>query len=242
MFAERQEMVFASVPAWYRIVRKFNLRRPGVRLYPPKPKIGIRASAPNQIWHIDVSVFRIVSGPKVYIQAILDNASRYVLAWQVSETYGGANTKALIVRGLEVANRLSGSAGFPNLFADDGTENQNKDVDALVDAVKIIRTIAQIDVEFSNSMIEALFRSLKHRWLFILSLTTFEAVCRAVDTYLTDHNVRIPHYDLGGAVPLEIYSGTWTEESRTLLLEGSIAAATQRIDFNRSQRCGICPA
>jgi hypothetical protein len=53
-----------------------------------------------------------------------------------------------------VANRISGNVGIPNLFADDGTENQNKDVDSLVKAGKIIRTIAQIDVEFSNSMVE----------------------------------------------------------------------------------------
>jgi transposase InsO family protein len=242
MFAKRQELVFASVSAWYRIVREFNLRRPGVRLYPQKPKIGIRALAPNQIWHVDVSVFRIVNDARVFIQAIIDNASRYVLAWQVTQDYGGTNTKALIETALEVANRISGNVGIPNLFADDGTENQNKDVDSLVKAGKIIRTIAQIDVEFSNSMVEALFRSLKHRWLFILSLTTFEAVCRAVDEYITDHNNRIPHYALGGAVPLEVFSGTWTEESRARLSESSTTAAAQRIEFNRSQRCGICPA
>ena len=71
---------------------------------------------------------------------------------------------------------------------------------------------------------------------------TFEAVCRAVDEYLTDHNNRIPHYALGGAVPLEVFSGTWTEESRARLSESSTTAAAQRIEFNRSQRCGLCPA
>jgi transposase InsO family protein len=183
-----------------------------------------------------------VNDARVFIQAIIDNASRYVLAWQVTQDYGGANTKALIEKALEVANRISGNVGIPNLFADDGTENQNKDVDSLVKAGKIIRTIAQIDVEFSNSMVEALFRSLKHRWLFILSLTTFEAVCRAVDEYITDHNNRIPHYALGGAVPLEVFSGTWTEESRARLSELSTTAVAQRIEFNRSKRCGLCPA
>jgi transposase InsO family protein len=172
--------VFASATAWYRIVREFNLLRPGVRIYPPKPKIGIRASEPNQIWYVDVSVFRIVNGAKVYNQAIIDNASRYVLAWQVTQNYGGANTKALIEKALEAANRFSAKVFVPNLFADDGKENQNKDVDSLVEAGRIIRTIAQIDIEFSNSMIEALFRSLKHRWLFIISITSFEALCRAV--------------------------------------------------------------
>ncbi|RPH40488.1 MAG: transposase [Burkholderiales bacterium] len=222
MFARRQQMVFASATAWYRIVREFNLRRPGVRVYPPKPKIGIRASEPNQIWHVDVSVFRIMNGAKVYIQAIIDNASRYVLAWEVTQTYGGASTKALIEKALEVANRVSAKVVVPNLFADDGTENQNKDVDSLVKAGKIIRTIAQIDVEFSNSMIEA--------------------VCRAVAEYLTDHNNRIPHYALGGAVPLEVFSGTWTQKSQLLLAEASTTATLQRIEFNRTQKCGLCPA
>ena len=97
------------------------------------------------------------------------------LLGKLTQNYGGANTKALIEKALEAANRFSA-----NLFADDGTENQNKDVDSLVEAGRIIRTIGQIDIEFSNSMIEALFRSLKHRWLFIISITSFEALCRAV--------------------------------------------------------------
>ncbi len=221
-------------------MREFNLRRPGLRIYAPKPKIGIRASEPNQIWHVDVSVFRIVNGAKVYIQAIVDNASRYVLAWEVTQTYGGANTKALIEKALDVANRVSAKVGVPNLFADDrrkcpwcdGTENQNKDVDSLVEVGRIIRTIAQIDVEFSNSMIEALF----------LSLTTFEAVCGAVNEYLTDHNNRIPHYALGGALPLEVFSGTWTKESQSLLTESCAAARTARVEFNQCLRYRFCPA
>jgi hypothetical protein len=187
MFARRQQMVFASATAWYRIVREFNLRRPGVRIYPPKPKIGIRALEPNQIWHVDVSVFRIMNGAKVYIQAIIDNASRYVLAWQVTQNYGGANTKALIEKALEAANRFSARVVVPNLFADDRR---------------------------------------KCPW------------CE----YLTDHNNRIPHYALGGAVPLEVFSGTWTQESQLLLAEAAATATLQRIEFNHTQKCGLCPA
>jgi hypothetical protein len=111
-----------------------------------------------------------------------------------------------------------------------------------VEAGRIIHTIAQIDVEFSTSMIEALFRSLKHRWLFIISITSFEALCRAVTEHLNDHNNRIPHYALGGAVPLEVFSGTWTEKSKLLLTEVSAKATLQKIEFNRTQKCGLCPA
>jgi putative transposase len=62
-------------------------------------------------------------------------------------------------------------------------------------------------------MIEALFRSLKHRWLFMNSLTTFESVKESVSKYLNDLNYRIPHHALKGALPIEIYTG---KDSNTL--------------------------
>ena len=241
MLAKREKKVFASVTAWYRIVREYALRRPGIRIYPPKPKIGIRALRPNEIWHIDQSVFRIVNGPRVYIQAIIDNFSRYVLAWKVTETYGGVRTKALIEEALRVANRDSRDIVIPNIFVDSGTENLNDDVDSLVKTDQIIRTIAQIDVEFSNSMIEALFRSLKHRWLFMRSLTSFAAVEQAVHDYLTDHNNVIPHNAFKGAIPIEVYSGTWTTESQLQLTQACATAKNARVNLNRSLGCGLCP-
>ena len=142
-FAKREGNVFASASTWYRIVRDHKLRRSGERIYPPKSKIGIRASLPNQIWHLDMSVFRIMSGPKVYIQAIIDNASRFVLAWEVSTTYGGASTKKLIEQAFETAKKLSKITFTPNLFVDSGTENLNREVNLLVSQKKIIRTISE---------------------------------------------------------------------------------------------------
>ena len=116
------------------------------------------------------------------------------------------------------------------------------EVDLLIKLGKIVRTIAQIDVVFSNSMIEALFRSLKHRWLFMIPITSFESFCRAVDEYLTDHNIRIPHNALRGAVPLEVFTGIWTAESQIVFATAGTAAKAERIQFNQSQKCGRCPA
>jgi hypothetical protein len=49
-------------------------------------------------------------------------------------------------------------------------------VDQLVDADLISRTVAQIDDEASNSMVEMLFLRLKHRYLFTIPLTNFAAI------------------------------------------------------------------
>lgn len=45
-----------------------------------KRKIGIRADHPNEIWHLDVSYFILPDKSKCFIQAIIDNYSRYVIA------------------------------------------------------------------------------------------------------------------------------------------------------------------
>ena len=47
--------------------------RPRRRLYPAKPKQGIRASNPNEYWHIDVTVIRLLGGTRTYLHAVLDN-------------------------------------------------------------------------------------------------------------------------------------------------------------------------
>ena len=64
--AQRLGKVFASPTSWYRMVRLHAWKRPRNRIYPPKPKVGIRAAKPNEIWHIDTSIVRLLDGRRVY--------------------------------------------------------------------------------------------------------------------------------------------------------------------------------
>ena len=45
---------------WSWLVREGEWRRPRRRLYPAKPKVGIRADAPNELWHIDVTIIKLL--------------------------------------------------------------------------------------------------------------------------------------------------------------------------------------
>jgi len=154
--AKKTGEVMASASTWSRVVRQYGLSRTQVRIYPPRPKIGIRASAPGQIWHLDLTILRLQDGTKAFVQCVIDNFSRYVLAWKVSPDYGGLHTKELLLAAIKKAGEL-GLNLIPEVFVDSGTENLNEHVDQLVSSDTIKRTIAQIDVEFSNSMIEMLF-------------------------------------------------------------------------------------
>jgi hypothetical protein len=61
---------------------------------------------------------------------------------------------------VEAAKGLEGVV--PKVYMDSGVENLNTQVDALVASGTIQRIIAQVDVVFSNSMIESWWRMLKH--------------------------------------------------------------------------------
>ncbi len=58
LLAQRLGKAFASPSTWYRLVRLYHWRRPRKRVHPSKPKVGIRASRPNEIWHVDTTVVR----------------------------------------------------------------------------------------------------------------------------------------------------------------------------------------
>ena len=104
--AKKTGDVMASASTWSRVVRQLGLKRNRMRIYPPKPKLGIRASAPGQIWHLDLTILRLQDGTKAFVQCIIDNYSRYVLAWKISRDYGGLRTKELILTAILKARDL----------------------------------------------------------------------------------------------------------------------------------------
>jgi transposase InsO family protein len=152
LHAQRIEKVFASPSTWYRVARKLDWRRPRSRLYPAKPKIGIRASAPGELLHLDVTIIRLLDGTRAYLHAAIDNYSRRILSWSLEDRLGSGGTCRLL---REAALQLSGQSLRTAVVADSGSENVNSDVDGLLADQGLSRTLAQVDVTFSNSMIEA---------------------------------------------------------------------------------------
>ena len=148
--AQRIGKVFASASTWYRLVRDNKWRRPRQRVHPAAPKVGIRASRPNEIWHIDTTLIRLLDGSRAYLHAVIDNFSRRILGWKVTSTFEpGATAEILLVASKGVDH------GTPTLLADGGAENFNGAVDELINSGLLHRVLARTEITFSNSMIES---------------------------------------------------------------------------------------
>jgi len=170
LHAQRIARVFASTSTWARLVRERGWLRPRRRLYPAKPKEGIRASRPNEYWHVDVTVIRLLDGTRTFLHALIDNFSRRILAWKLAPRLEPQTTCQVLT---EAAKHLSSDGDGATIIADSGVENVNREVDGVLDLGQLRRVLAQVEVGFSNSMIEAFWRSLKHGWLYLHQLDTF---------------------------------------------------------------------
>ncbi len=106
--------------------------------------------------------------------------------------------------------------GFGLRFRDrnlGGTRSRARAVDSVpfFEGDALNRVLAHIDVSFSNSMIEAWWRSLKHQWLFLRQLDNIATVKKLVEFYVAEHNTVMPHSAFHGrsAVASRKVSNVW---------------------------------
>jgi putative transposase len=234
LLAQRLGKVFASRSTWYRLVSRYQWRRPRKRLHPSQPKVGIRASGPNEVWHVDTTLIRLLDGSRGYLCAIIDNFSRRILAWKVSARFDPMTTAELLV---QAAAGLADQQ--PTLLADGGVENCNSAVDRLVQSGLLKRLLAQTEIAFSNSLIESWWRALKHQWLYLNSLDTIATLEKLVGFYISEHNTRLPHSAFRGQTPDEMYFGTGQRIPEKLEAARQ-SARRKRLETNRKVTCQQC--
>jgi putative transposase len=91
LHAQRIGKALASPSTWYRLVKNAGWRRPRIRVHPDKSKIGIRAKAPGELHHLDVTIIGLLDGNRAYLHAVIDNYSRRILSWRLEERLGSGD-------------------------------------------------------------------------------------------------------------------------------------------------------
>jgi hypothetical protein len=239
ILAQRLGKVFASPTTWSRLVRERGWRRPRQRVHPEKPKVGLRTTRPDEAWHIDTTVVRLLNGSKAYVHAIIDNFSRRILAYRVADCFDVANSIAVLVEAAKGVVGVSDAGESPMLVVDGGVENFNGDVDKLIESGLLRRVLAMTEIEFSNSLIEAFWRTMKHQGLFLNTLDSVAALRRHVASYVVAHNTQVPHSAFRGQTPDEMYFETG-EHVPAELASAKSAALEARLHANRSLSCENC--
>ncbi|EHQ04831.1 hypothetical protein [Leptonema illini] len=224
---------FMSKNTFFSYARAFQKERH--RFRKQARRIGIRATAPFRLLHMDTTILRTLDGTRVYIHFIKDNFSRAILGWVASLDATSLNPARNLIQVCEKFNLFHREI---DLMCDDGTENKGEvSVFLERDDVRIRRVIAQIEVYCSNSMSEAGNKTMKYEYLFPQKPYSYHDVIRILEKAVPEFNSR-PHGQLYGLSPDDVLAGKMPD--KRLFREKIEQARANRPEINRNQVCGIC--
>lgn len=190
------------------------MRMMGIEALYPKPKTSkahpehkvypyllrdLEITAPNQVWSTDITYVPMPEG-FMYLVAVIDWYSRYVLSWQLSNTLDGYFCVEALEEALE--------RGRPQIFnTDQGCQFTARAFTSRLEGAGILVSMDGRGRCLDNIFIERLWRSVKYEDIYLKAYEDVPALDSGLGTYWAYYNGDRPHQSLGYKTPAEVYYG-----------------------------------
>jgi putative transposase len=154
---------------------------------------------PNQVWASDTTYIRMLGG-FMYLTAIMDWFSRYVISWILADTLE-------IEPVLETA-RIALATSKPEIMnTDQGSDFTSPQYTELFLNQGVLMSMDHRGRCFDNIMVERLWRSVKYEKVFISDFRTPRELSAGITEYFEHYNNRRGHQSLGYNYPADVYMG-----------------------------------
>lgn len=192
-----------------RLLRTMGLetvyQKPGTSTPNPEHKVypyllrGVEVDRCDQVWSTDITYVRLTSG-FVYLMAVMDWYSRYVLGWALSTTLDAdfcieAVGKILEARRCEIFNTDQGAQFTTPRFTQ---PLLNKGIQVSMDG----RGRA-----LDNIFVERLWRSVKYEYVYLQEIRTVQEAWTGLRNYFHGYNHERFHQSLDYRTPAQVYLG-----------------------------------
>jgi putative transposase len=172
---------------------------PAHKIYPYLLR-NLAITYPNQVWSTDITYLPMPNG-FMYLVAVIDWFSRYVLAWHLSNTLDGAFCIDTLQQALQ--------RGQPAIFNTD----QGAQFTATAFTSVLEKSAIQISMDgkgraLDNIFIERLWRTVKYEDVYLKRYDSVPALFTGLAAYFTFYNQERPHQSLDYRTPAQIYHGT----------------------------------
>ena len=158
----------------------------------------LEISRPNHVWAADITYIPMARG-FVYLFAVLDWASRRVLAWRLSNTL----TTDFC---LEAVQDALANYGTPEIFnTDQGCQFTSQEFTGLLNAHGIQISMDGKGCWRDNVFVERLWKSIKYEEVYLHAYETVRGAHQGLERYLTFYNQTRPHRALDGKTPDQVY-------------------------------------
>lgn len=158
---------------------------------------GLDIKRPNQVWAADITYVPMPVG-FMYLVAVMDWFSRFVLAWQLSNTLDGAFCLQALRQALQ--------HGQPDIFnTDQGAQFTAHDFTGALETAGIRISMAGRGRVFDNIFVERLWRTVKYEDIYIKEYALVPALAAGLDDYFQLYNYERPHQSLDYRVPADVH-------------------------------------
>jgi len=225
---------YISESSVYRILKAQDLvTSPMYTVISAREKFPHPTRAPNELWQTDFTWFRVVHWGWYYLCTILDDYSRYILAWQLCTGMSTEEVKATI----EAAIRFSGVRDprvlhRPRLLSDNGPCYVSAAFKEFLDQEGMAHTRGKPFHPMTQGKIERYHRSMKNV-LLLESYYSPDELVDQIDLFIEYYNHQRYHEALNNLTPVDVYCG---KARKILARRGKIRKNTmrQRRRYNRS--------
>jgi putative transposase len=173
---------------------------PEHRIYPYLLR-DLEITRPNQVWCADITYLPMRRG-FLYLVAIMDWATRKVLAWRVSNTMDAE----FCVAALQEALARFGRPGIFN--TDQGSQFTSAEFTGVLRDAEVRISMDGRGRWMDNVFIERLWRSCKYECVYLHAFETGAEIRSGLGRWLSYYNGQRPHSALGGHTPDEAYGQT----------------------------------
>jgi putative transposase len=158
---------------------------------------GVPVTRSNQVWSADITYIRLQAG-LVYLVAVIDWFSRYVLSWALSNTMDGA----FCLEALEQALAW----GQPEIFnTDQGAQFTSQAFTARLQQGGVQISMDGRGRALDNVFVERLWRSVKDEEVYLRDYQTVWDARHGLARYFAFYNGERLHQALGYRTPAEVY-------------------------------------
>lgn len=166
------------------------------KLYPYLLR-GLEIKRPNQVWGIDITYIRLTDG-WMYLVAILDWFSRYVVSWELDQTL----EQPFVLRAVENALGLA----TPDIWNSD----QGSHFTSPQYTEKLLGANVRISMDgkgraLDNILTERLWRTIKYEEVYLKAYASPREARQELGSYLHFYNYGRPHQSLDYLTPAQIY-------------------------------------
>jgi putative transposase len=151
------------------------------------------------VWSTDITYVPLASG-FMYLAAVIDWFSRYVIAWRLSNTLDGSFCLELLDEAL--------AWGRPEMFnTDQGVQFTAQAFTGRLEAAGVQVSMDGKGRCLDNVFVERLWRTVKYEDIYLRGYETVPDLTQGLGRYFPFYNEERPHQALGYQTPAAIYRG-----------------------------------